>query len=88
MTLKFIIEITEVEKQPENWTSKDAWAGPGFYKVKGDGMALYRVYEYGVDYISQPERILMNPYKDPGEAVSETLLLKAIAAASRAEVLK
>lgn len=88
MTLKCIIEITEVQTRPDNWASKDGWDGPGFYKVKDDNSCIYRVYEYGVDYISQPEHILNNPYKDPGEQISETLLLKLVAAASRAEVLK
>lgn len=88
MKLQFIIEITEVEKCPENWTSKDAWPGHGTYKVKSESHVIYHVYEYGVNYISNPDDILSKPYKDPGESISETLLLKAIAAASRAEVLK
>ena len=86
--MKYVIEITEVVKQPESWTSKDSWPAEGFYVVKGDRHALYQVYEHGVNYISYPEEILRNPYQDPGESVSESLLLKAIAAASRAEVLK
>lgn len=86
--MKFIIEITELEKIPENWTDKTAWPGMGTYKVKTEPKYIYHVYEYGVNYIAQADDILNYPYKDPGESVSEALLLKAIAAASRAEVLK
>ena len=86
--MKFIIEITEVDKCPENWTDKTAWPGMGFYKVKTEPNTIYHVYEYGVNYIAHANDILNNPYKDSGESISEALLLKAIAAASRAEVLK
>ena len=88
MKQQYIIEITEVEKCPENWTHKTAWPGMGLYKVKTDRRTIYHVYEDGVNYILQADDMLKNPYKDPGESVSEALLLKAIAAASRAEVLK
>ena len=86
--MKYVINVIDVEKCPENWTSRDAWPGNGIYKVKSETHAIYHVYEYGVNYISPLNCILDNPYKEPGELISETLLLKAIAAASRAEVLK
>lgn len=88
MKQRYIIEITELEKCPEDWTHKSAWPGMGFYKIKNNFHTIYQVYEYGVSYIPEAGDILNNPYKDPGESVSEALLLKAIAAASRAEVLK
>jgi hypothetical protein len=86
--MKYVIEIIEVETCPPEWTKKDNWPGPGIYQVKSESLALYHVNAHGVNYISFPEEILRNPYQDQGEAVSEALLLKAIAAASRAEVLK
>jgi len=86
--MKYVIDVIEVEKCPENWTSKDSWPSNGFFKAKTESHCIYRVHAHGVDYISYPEDIFAAPYKDPGEAISETLLLKLVAAASRAEVLK
>ena len=86
--MKYVIEIIEVPTCPTDWTIKSNWPGPGIYKAKTEGHCLYQVYEHGVNYIAQPDELLRTPYKDQGEAVSESLLLKAIAAASRAEVLK
>ena len=85
--MKFIIEISEVDKCPDSWTSKDNWPGPGIYKAKTEGHCLYHVNEHGVNYLSFPEELMRTPYQDPGESVSEALLLKAIAAASKAKVL-
>jgi len=86
--MKYVIDVIEVEKCPESWINKDSWPGPGIYQSKTEGHCLYHVNEHGVNYISFPEELLRTKYKDPGEAVSETLLLKLVAAASRAEVLK
>lgn len=86
--MKFVIEVIEVEKCPADWVRKESWPAPGIYKAKDESYSMYHVHESGVDYISHPSSLLKTPYADPGEAVSEILLLKAIAAASRAEVLK
>lgn len=90
--MKFVIEITEIDKQPEDWTNFKSWPGVGIYKVKGDD-SLYHVYERhqyssGVDYIPYPELLLRSEYEDRGELISESLLLKAIAAASQAKALQ
>lgn len=85
---KYTIEVTEVLECPIEWVQKSGWPGPGIYKVKGEDQALYHVQEHGVNYISFPDVFTAQPHKDAGESVSEMLLLKAIAAASRAETLK
>lgn len=86
--MKYVIEITEVATCPKEWTNKDNWPGPGIYQAKTESHCLYHVNAHGVNYISFPDEITRNPYQDKGDSVSESLLLKAIAAASRAEVLK
>jgi hypothetical protein len=85
---KYIIEIIEVLECPVEWVQKSGWPGPGIYKVKGESTAMYHVQEHGVNYISFPDVFVAQPHKESGESVSESLLLKAIAAASRAETLK
>lgn len=86
--MKYVIEAIEVETCPDKWTSKDSWPGPGVYKVKNEGSTLYHVHDYGVNYISNCDDMLKQPYQEPGETVSELLLLKLVAAAGQASVLK
>lgn len=88
MTKQFIIDIQEVDAQPADWTTSNAWPGNGFYIVKGQAHSLYQVHDSGVNFIYPAEAFTAQAFKNPGESVSESLLLKAIAAASRAEVLK
>lgn len=85
--MKFIVEITQLDTRPTEWTTKSYWPGKGVYQIKDD-TSLYVVHEYGVDYISYAEPFNATPYVKPEEQVSESLLLKAIAAASRAENLR
>jgi len=85
---KYIIEIIEVSECPVEWVQKSGWPGLGIYKVKGESTSIYHVQEHGVNYISFPDAFMVQPHKESGEAVSESLLLKAITAASRAETLK
>jgi hypothetical protein len=85
--MKYIIEITQVDSCPENWQDKKSWPSSGLYQVKGEEFALYQVYQYGVGYISYPDVFTSTPYEELGKAVSESLLLKAIAAAAHAKVL-
>ena len=85
--MKYVITITDLGQRPEDWTSKTSWPGPGIYRVKDD-TSLYHVHKYGVDYVTYNDHFVAEPFVDPGESVSETLLLKLVAAASRAEVLK
>lgn len=82
--MKYVIEVIEVEKVPENWTDKNSWPAPGIYQAKNETYSLYHVSSEtsSVNYISYPAKFLNDPYKEPGEAVSESLLLKAIAAAA------
>lgn len=85
--MKFVVEIIELDTRPSEWTTKSEWPGEGVYMVKGD-TSLYAVNKYGVDYISYGDAFTHTPYIQPEEQVSESLLLKAIAAASRAENLR
>ena len=85
--MKFIVEITAIDARPDDWTTKTSWPGEGVYMVKGD-TSLYAVNKYGVDYISYGDAFTNTAYIKQEEQVSESLLLKAIAAASRAENLR
>jgi hypothetical protein len=88
-TKKFVINVMMIEKRPEEWTSCTAWPGVGTYKCI-DGDALYNVTKFTVDYIGTGECFMANPITEDQLAspLSESLFLKAIAAASRAEVLR
>jgi hypothetical protein len=85
--MKYVVEIKEIDKQPAEWSTRTGWPEAGFYMVKGEDFSLYYVYEHGVQYISYPRSFLNTPFKEQGESVSESLLLKAIAAAAHAKVL-
>lgn len=85
--MKYIIEITQVDVCPQEWQKKESWPSIGLYQVKDETYALYQVYQHGVQYISYPDAFTVTPYIERGEAVSESLLLKAIAAAAQAKVL-
>ena len=87
--MKYVIEIKELDVRPEDWTTPGNWPHQGIFVVKGD-TSLYHVYSYGVNYISYQDDFTKRPITDDelSPAVTESLLLKAIAAASRAEVLK
>ena len=88
--MKYIIEIKELDRAPEDWNKRSSWPAVGLYTVKNESYSLYHVSDKSesVGYISFPDYFKQTPYEDKGESVSEALLLKAIAAASRAEVLK
>lgn len=85
--MKYIIEITQVDVCPQDWQKKESWPEIGLYQVKDETYALYHVYQHGVQYISYPDAFTATTYIERGEEVSETLLLKAIAAAAHAKVL-
>jgi len=85
--MKYILEIIQIDKRPEEWTSKSAWPGIGLYQVKDDS-SLYSIHKHGVEYIAWGDCFFSQPYEDIGGGVSESLFLKAIAAASQAKILK
>lgn len=87
--MKYVIEITELDKRPDDWTKPSEWPSLGIYICKHD-TSLYHVYSYGVNYISYQDDFVKHPITEQqlAPAISEDLLLKAIAAASRAETLK
>lgn len=89
MKQKYVIEVTKLDSRPDEWTSKDKWPGEGLYICKGD-TSMYSVGEYSVDYIGTAKPFLARLVTDEqlNPSITETLLLKAIAAAGRAEVLK
>ena len=88
--MKYIVEIKHIEKIPDGWSSRSDWPEMGISWCKDSPTTLYHVYEYGVNYISCCDEFVKRQATEeelsPG--VSELLLLKAIAAASRAERLK
>ena len=88
-TKKFVIEVIMIETRPEDWTSCTAWPGVGNYKCSDDD-AIYNVTKFTVNYIGAGEYFTANPISEDQlyPPISESLFLKAIAAASRAEVLK
>ena len=87
--MKYVIEIKDIDVRPSDWTNKSEWPGVGIYSVKDD-TSLYVVDKYGVNYISYQDIFTTHPITDeeltPG--ITESLLLKAIAAASHAQTLK
>lgn len=87
--MKYVIEIHELDLAPVEWNKKESWPHNGLFTVKNESYSLYYVQEGSdsVGYISYPEFFKKTPYAEAGEAVSETLLLKAIAAAAHAKVL-
>jgi hypothetical protein len=88
--MKYIVEIQHIDKLPDNWASKSDWPEMGIYWCKSEPNTLYHVYEYGVNYISSCQDFVKRKVTDEelSPVITEQLLLKAIAAASRAEKLK
>jgi hypothetical protein len=87
--MKYIIEITELDKRPEDWTKVAEWPHQGIFTCKDD-TSMYHVYSYGVNYISYQDDFVKRPVTDAefSNQITEDLLLKAIAAASKAQTLK
>lgn len=87
--MKYVIEIKELDVRPDEWTRSSEWPGEGIYSCRGD-TSLYSVHKWGVDYVAFQDNFIVRPITDKefSPAVTELLFLKAIAAASRAEVLK
>lgn len=87
--MKYVIEIKDIDLRPELWTDKNEWPGVGIYSVKND-TSLYVVDKHVVNYIPYKDIFISRPITDeelsPG--ITESLLLRAIAAASRAQTLK
>jgi hypothetical protein len=87
--MKYVIEIHEVDVAPTEWNLKKSWPHLGLFTVKNETYSLYHVTNESenVAFISYPDLFKRTPYVETGEAVSESLLLKAIAAAAHAKVL-
>lgn len=87
--MKYVIEIKELYEAPKEWSVSTNWPGSGLYTVKSESYSMYLVMDgmTSVAFISNPEFFKSVPFKEPGESVSESLLLKAIAAAAHAKVL-
>lgn len=87
--MKYVIEIKELDVRPVDWTTKSEWPGEGVYSCKND-TSLYSVHKWGVDYISQHDNFIIRAITDEELAptITQDLLLKAIAAAAHAKVLK
>jgi hypothetical protein len=88
--MKYIIEVEEVETCPENWTGVAEWPAVNrIYTVSDEPRYLYIVTASTVSIVYDKTVLCHSPAPEfPQGQVSESLLLRAIAAASRAEVLK
>lgn len=89
MPQNYVITVYEVNGQPANWTSKDAWPHEGLFRVKGQS-DLYRVSGWSVEYVGACEKEMMSrPISDAAlnPPISEDLFLKAIAAAANSKLL-
>lgn len=92
--MKYIIDMIEVDTCPEGWTSASVWPGPGLYTVGDEPRYAYVVESETVKIICDGGLLTATPYVEPGETppavgfVSESLFLRAIAAASRGEVFE
>lgn len=84
------IEIKRIDQRPADWTNFSAWPGAGLYACDNDHGWLTMVTKDGIHilYAGLPEGGIINEHDGSPPAIGEALLLKAIAAASRAEVLK
>ncbi len=87
--MKYVIEIHELDVAPTDWNLKKSWPHVGLFTAKNESYSMYHVTNESehVAFISYPEFFKKTPYVEAGEAVSESLLLKAIAAAAHAKVL-
>jgi hypothetical protein len=91
MAKQFVhIEIQPIAKRPEDWTNPKSWPGTGLYAPAKDNGWLSLVTADGVNILYQglPDGAVINDHPGIPDGINETLLLKAIAAASRAETLK
>jgi hypothetical protein len=85
------IQILSIDKRPDDWTTPTAWPEQGLYRVKTDGsdwITLVTSDSVNILYQGLPKGTVINELPGTGDGITESLLLKAIAAASRAEVLK
>lgn len=84
------IRIVPIAKRPDDWTNTKAWPGEGLYQPENDNGWLTLVTSDSVNiiYSGLPAGSVINDHPGTTDGITETLLLKAIAAASRAEVLK
>ena len=94
-TKKYIINITKIEDIPTNWASRNSWESEGIFYCKKES-AFYCITEHSVSYIGKVEWMMetqweeskVNNAAEVTPSVTESLFLRAIAAASRAETLK
>jgi len=87
--MKYVIEIHELDTVPAEWNKRESWPHVGLFTAKTETYSMYHVTNESehVAFITYPEFFKRTPYVEAGEAVSESLLLKAIAAAAHAKVL-
>ena len=76
--MKYIIDIIEIEKLPEDHFKRESWPNEGLFLVKSEGY-VYHVYRYGVNFISDGEVFTRTKYEEM-KSVPEELFLKSLAA--------
>lgn len=92
--MKYVIDVRSIDTCPVGWTSASVWPGTGLYTVRDEPRYAYVVGRDSVILVYEGHLLTSTPYVEFAETVaaddcvSESLFLRAIAAASRAEVLK
>lgn len=96
-TKKYVIEVKELDDIPVDWANRDSWEGEGFFYCRKEN-AFYCVGYHSTSYLGKASWLINTPLVEDIavgnseseiiQSISESLFLKAIAAASRAEVLK
>lgn len=86
--MKIEFDVKMLPALPEKWVRPSEWPGMGVYIVDTEADTLYIVSSYGVAYVPDGVGLGRKIESATGDAVPELLVLKLIAAASRAETLR
>lgn len=86
--MKIEFDLKTLPALPEKWTTPSEWPGKGVYIVDTEADTLYIVGGYSVAYLPGSVELGRKIESATGNAVPELLVLKLIAAASRAETLR
>jgi len=84
------IEIKPIDKRPDGWTNVKAWPSQGLYRPANDNgwLTLVTADNVTILYSGVPTGSIVNNNPGHDNGINEALLLKIVAAASRAEALK
>lgn len=86
--MKIEFDLKELDNVPKDWPNDKNWPGNGAYVCKDEPTTLYIVGNYSVSYVMNAFEVCRKIESPSGDAIPEALVLRLIAAAARAEVLK